>query len=121
MLRRPFFAKTIGLLGCGLLGCVGSREAPATPAPTAKLDLEPPADPGRDRAIRARFGDGCRLERTCGSLYGVDCNAAADGPYYYVRPGGDRFAVLATCGGACMSGQCTNCPPVNEGWTCPAY
>lgn len=75
-----------------------------------------PPDPALDARVKAKFGDGCRYERACGELVGVDCNAAADGPYYYV----DRkeLATVSTCGGACRRG-CTDCPP--KAWTCPTY
>ena len=75
------------------------------------------ADPELAARVRARFGDGCRLERVCGDLAGVDCNAAADGPYYYVRS--RDLELLSTCGGACMAGKCTECPP--PAWTCSTY
>jgi hypothetical protein len=89
--------------------------------PNGEIHVGPPADDERDRAIRARFGERCRLERTCGPLWGVDCEAAVDGPYYYLRVRADRLEELATCGGACMGGRCTNCPPSAEGWTCKTY
>lgn len=89
--------------------------------PTGTPNLHPRADAERDAAIKARFGQQCRLERTCGPLWGVDCGAAADGPYFYVRVKPTGFDEITTCGGACMGGRCTNCPPKNEGWTCPTY
>lgn len=89
--------------------------------PAGKLVLNPPADPDREDAIHKRFGNECRLERTCGPLWGVDCHAASDGPYYYVRPRPDRLEEITVCGGACMGGRCTNCPPKKEGWTCAVY
>lgn len=96
-----------------------AREANAIPK--GKLVLSPPADEERDVAIRARFGSECSLERTCGPLWGIDCHAATDGPYYYVRPTDRALVELTVCGGACMGGRCTNCPPKNEGWTCKTY
>ena len=60
---------------------------------------------------------GCRLERRCGALLGIDCDSAVDGDYLYVREA--DFEVVATCGGACMRGSCKNCPPAE--WTCPTY
>jgi hypothetical protein len=60
---------------------------------------------------------GCRFERECGALLGVDCESAVDGPYLYVQK--SDLKVVATCGGACMSGSCTNCPP--KEWTCSTY
>ncbi len=89
--------------------------------PTGTVNLRPRADAERDAAIKARFGERCRLERTCGPLWGVDCEAAVDGPYFYVRVKPNALETITTCGGACMGGRCTNCPPKNEGWTCPVY
>ena len=89
--------------------------------PKGKLNLHPAADSERDDAIKKRFGQRCHLERTCGPLFGIDCDAAVDGPYYYVRVKPLAFEEITTCGGACMGGRCTNCPPKNEGWTCPTY
>ncbi len=89
--------------------------------PRGELHKSPPQDDERDRAIQKRFGQRCRLERTCGPLWGVDCQAAVDGPYFYVHPRADGFHEITVCGGACMGGRCTNCPPKNEGWTCETY
>jgi hypothetical protein len=66
--------------------------------------------------VASRFPD-CRLERECGDLLGVDCDSAVDGPYWYVRK--DDLSVVAGCGGLCMKGHCTNCPP--KEWTCAVY
>lgn len=96
-----------------------AREAAAIP--NGQLRKSPARDAERDRAIKAQFGDRCRLERTCGPLWGIDCEAAVDGPYYYVRPRADGWVRITVCGGACMGGRCTNCPPKNEGWTCDTY
>jgi hypothetical protein len=96
-----------------------AREANA--ARPGKLIVKPPPDAARDAAIRARFGGGCHLERTCGPIWGVDCGAAVDGPYYYVRPTPTELHQITICGGACMGGRCTDCPPKKEGWTCTAY
>lgn len=89
--------------------------------PSGTVNLHPRADAERDAAIKARFGQQCRLERTCGPLWGIDCDAAVDGPYFYVRVKPTGLEEITTCGGACMGGRCTNCPPKNEGWTCPTY
>jgi hypothetical protein len=96
-----------------------AREADAIP--NGVMNKSPPHDAERDRAITKRFGERCRLERTCGPLWGVDCEAAVDGPYFYVRPRPDGLQTITTCGGACMGGRCKNCPPKNEGWTCETY
>ncbi len=85
----------------------------ATPDAPAKT----PADPALETRIKQKFGEACRLERTCGDLLGVDCKAAVDGPYYYAQR--DDLKTIATCGGACMSGRCVDCPP--KAWTCPTY
>jgi len=55
----------------------------------------------------------CNVAGQCGTMLLVDCDSAADGPAYYL----DRTAgrLLATCGGACMTG-CRGCPPAE--WTC---
>ena len=76
-------------------------------------------DPALDARIKEKHGQSCRFARACGDdLIGVDCNAAADGPYHYVRRA--DLEIIASCGGACMAGGCTNCPP--KEWTCgPDY
>lgn len=96
-----------------------AREADALPR--GQMQKPPPPDPTRDEAIRKVFGDECVLERTCGSLWGVNCRAEVDGPYYYVHPRPTHLETITTCGGACMGGRCKNCPPKNEGWTCAVY
>lgn len=78
---------------------------------------KPPADPALAARIKERFGERCTHERSCGDLLGIDCQSAADGPYYYVQR--RDLKTVATCGGACMTGQCTDCPP--KAWTCPTY
>ncbi len=83
-----------------------AREADAKRA--GVVDLAPPSDGERDAAIRRTFGSRCRLERTCGPLWGIDCDAAVDGPYFYARPRADHVDRITTCGGACMGGRCTN-------------
>ena len=96
-----------------------AREADARPA--GSWDAHPAPDAARDEAIRNAYGQSCKLQSTCGPIWGVDCGAAVDGPYYYLRPRADHLEQLATCGGACMGGRCTNCPPTKDGWTCNAY
>ena len=96
-----------------------SKEWNAVPA--GRVNLHPAPDAQRDDAIKKRFGEQCRLERTCGPLWGIDCQAAVDGPYFYARVKPTQLESITTCGGACMGGRCTNCPPKNEGWTCPTY
>lgn len=53
----------------------------------------------------------------CGDLWGIDCEAAVDGPYDYVKA--DTLEIVSRCGGYCMGGRCTNCPP--REWKCPTY
>lgn len=96
-----------------------AREADAIPM--GELRHPPAPDAERDAMVHGRFGNRCRLERTCGPLWGVDCEAAVDGPYYYVRVRPDRLETISTCGGACQGGRCTSCPPKAEGWTCAVY
>ncbi|HEY1957296.1 MAG TPA: hypothetical protein VGH28_16870 [Polyangiaceae bacterium] len=110
MMLGPWTAALLGRL---------RREADRRRA--GELDLHPRADAERDAAIRSAYGPRCHLERTCGPLWGIDCDAAVDGPYLYVRPRADHIDQLATCGGACMGGRCTHCPPRDDGWTCPTY
>lgn len=91
-------------------------------SPPGTEDPQPPSQPSDvppelAAKIKRQFGERCRLERTCGDLLGIDCDAAVDGPYYYVRR--DSLEVISRCGGACMSGTCTDCPP--KAWTCPTY
>ena len=49
------------------------------------------------------------LDQRCGTIWGVDKGAAVDGPYYYIDE--RTLDTVARCGGACMSGNCKNCPP----------
>jgi len=60
---------------------------------------------------------GCRLERICGNIAGVDCKSAIDGPYDYFDM--TDWRSVAQCGGRCRGGQCTNCPP--KELKCPNY
>lgn len=87
---------------------------PDTPEPTEPAPT--PVSPELAEKIKRQFGERCKYERSCGDLIGVDCDAAVDGPYYYVRR--DSLEVVSRCGGACMRG-CTDCPP--KAWTCPTY
>lgn len=89
--------------------------------PKGKLDLHPIPDPERDASIKRRFGQMCKLERTCGPLWGIDCAAAIDGPYSYVRVLPDRIEEIVACGQGCQGEICKKCPPRGEGWTCPTY
>ena len=123
-----------------LLACDAPSSAPSSTPPPARpatptedehpgfadpktVDTPPPAPPQVpvDAALAARitrkFGELCKHERSCGDLLGIDCQSAADGPYYYAQR--SDLKTVATCGGACMSGSCTDCPP--KAWTCPTY
>jgi len=82
---------------------------PSASASSAVLDLHPPPDTERDKRIAKQYGNQCRLERTCGALWGIDCGAAVGGPYYYVRAG--SLATVSACGGFCTMTRCTQCPP----------
>lgn len=95
-------------------------DAYANVPPNVQCEDAVPGDeaPVEDRAaVIDAFGTACRLERICGALWGVDCGAATDGPYLYVEP--QSLEVVATCGGACMTQPCLDCPP--QGWVCPTY
>ncbi len=69
--------------------------------------------PNANRLVGLAGGMKCTLAQQCEELILVDCNSAADGPAYYIDQKASKL--LATCGGACMSG-CTNCPPPE--WNC---
>ncbi|MCC6527955.1 MAG: hypothetical protein IT373_35240 [Polyangiaceae bacterium] len=116
---------TVGLDGPGLddawTPALAARLTKAAEAAPPGQMQQPGPDPERDRAIQALFGPNCRLERTCGPLWGIDCDAAVDGPYYYARPHLEHVERITTCGGACMGGRCTKCPPRADGWTCATY
>lgn len=86
-------------------------------APAATGSTSPPPDAARDKRIRDKFGRVCRLERTCGALWGIDCEAATDGPYYYVKA--ETLETVSECGGFCRGGRCTSCPP--KTWACATY
>jgi hypothetical protein len=109
------------LVACSSPSPTPSASPPVAPprlaADAAIPDAARELDSVRDARIKKRFGSRCRFERACGALWGIDCNAAADGPYYYVVPA--DLETVSTCGGACMGGHCTNCPP--REWTCPTY
>jgi len=91
-----------------------SASASSASAPSGAV-VAPNAE--RDKRIHDKFGARCRLERTCGALWGIDCDAAVDGPYYYVKA--ETLEKVSDCGGYCMGGRCTNCPP--KEWTCATY
>jgi hypothetical protein len=61
-----------------------------------------------DARIKAKFGTECKVQESCRDMMYVDCNAAADGPAYYVTTG--RLEVIGTSGGLCMAGHCSGAP-----------
>jgi hypothetical protein len=99
----------------------GPKAVPESPTRAPESPKDPVAPPPVDGALAAevhkKFGGRCRLERSCGELLGIDCNAAVDGPYFYAQK--SDLKIVSTCGGACMSGGCTQCPPAE--WTCETY
>lgn len=64
-----------------------------------------------------RLGVSCEIDRACGNLVGIDCKSRVDGPYYYINK--ENSQIVSVCGGACMTGECTNCPP--KEWSCDVY
>jgi hypothetical protein len=74
------------------------------------MDAIPGIEADEDDRVRVayEFGRGCGLERVCGDLWGIDCGAASDGPYYYVRA--EDLRVLSSSWAA---------PP--KRWNCPLY
>jgi hypothetical protein len=124
MRRTVAFVVTVAALGCGAPSAPVSSSVPARVAARADVAARAAssaapsasATPGeaRDAAIKKRFGTSCRLARECQGLWGIDCDAALDGPYYYVEA--QTLDVVARCGGYCDGARCTNCPP--RTWTC---
>ncbi|MDC0716911.1 hypothetical protein [Nannocystis bainbridge] len=90
---------------------------PAADEPPRNDPAQTDVSPELTARIKEKFGERCRYERACGELLGVDCDSAVDGPYHYVRR--DSLELVSRCGGACMGGACTDCPP--KAWTCPTY
>lgn len=64
-----------------------------------------------------KYGQNCRVEKVCGFLVGIDCQSSLDGPYYYINRKTEE--IIGTCGGACRSDKCANCPP--KEWGCAVY
>ncbi len=94
-------------------GFADPKTVDTPPAPTPQV----PTDATLAARITKKFGERCKHERSCGDLLGIDCQSATDGPYYYAQR--SDLKTVATCGGACMGGRCTDCPP--KAWTCPTY
>lgn len=138
-MRRPLLAR-LAVLVLAFAACSGSAAPSQPPRAADPKPADADADAGGGFAsipeataprtqhssevtpeladrIRSTFGERCRFERACGEHIGVDCDAAVDGPYYYVRR--ESLEVVSRCGGHCMSGTCTDCPP--RGWTCATY
>ena len=95
----------------------GDFAHPKNVDPPPPTPAQPPPDPALAARVKEKFGERCKLERSCGDLLGVDCGAALDGPYYYAQR--SDLKTVSTCGGACMGGRCTDCPP--KAWTCATY
>lgn len=95
----------------------GNFAHPKNVDPPPPTPAEPAPDPALAARVKEKFGERCKLERSCGDLLGVDCGAALDGPYYYAQR--SDLKTVSTCGGACMGGRCTDCPP--KAWTCATY
>jgi hypothetical protein len=96
---------------------LGGFADPRVADPPPPAPAQPAPDPALAARVTEKFGERCKLERSCGELLGVDCGAAVDGPYYYVQRA--DLKTVSTCGGACMGGRCTDCPP--KAWTCATY
>ena len=101
--------------GAATPSATATATATATPTPTPTSSAA--IDASMTARIKSKFGPQCRFERACGNLWGIDCDAAVDGPYYYAKAG--TLEQVSVCGGACMGGRCTNCPP--KEWTCATY
>ncbi len=71
-----------------------SAEPAMSVAPSASAVTSP--EEARVAAIRARFGNSCRLARECAGMWGIDCDAALGGPFYYVEA--QTLEVVARCG-----------------------
>lgn len=119
-MRRALFVGTaMVVLGCGATSApprVAQQRASADPVASVTPSSSAPVSPEEARvaAIKARFGNSCRLARECAGMWGIDCDAAVDGPFYYVEA--QTLKVVAQCGGYCVGGRCTECPP--RTWTC---
>jgi hypothetical protein len=94
-----------------LMGCAPQpQEESIFNEPTSTVDIVP-----------KKYGLTCTLDKSCGDIVGIDCNAAVDGPYYYVnKVSGD---IISKCGGFCLTSDpeqleiCrTMCPP--PAWDC---
>ncbi len=111
--RASLFVTALGLLlvgsGCG--NEVENREKTFWPAGHVLSKTE---------SGELIFPEECTVDRSCGGMLAIDCKQAVDGPYYYVEAASGR--VVATCGGACLSGPqpeegiCVECPP--KEWSC---
>ena len=60
-----------------------------------------------DLKIKQKFGQDCKITEKCGDMIYVDCNAAADGPAYYLDK---NLNVIGESGGLCMRGKCSGAP-----------
>ena len=60
------------------------------------------------------FSNNCKLVGTCIDISVIDCEAATDGPLYYINH--KKNALIQCCGGCCDTtkregNQCSECPP----------
>jgi hypothetical protein len=104
-------------VGCGVTSTqsrFAQQRPSAEPASSSSASAVTPPEEARAAAIRGRFGNSCRLARECAGMWGIDCDAAVDGPFYYVEA--QTLKVVARCGGYCDGARCTECPP--RTWTC---
>ena len=60
-----------------------------------------------DLKIKQKFGQECKITEKCDDMIYVDCNAAADGPAYYLDK---NLNVIGESGGLCMRGKCSGAP-----------
>ena len=102
----------------------GGQDGPQTGDPAEMRDPDKDAatleqDADLVSRVKTEFGDTCRPERLCGEILGVDCLAATDGPYHYVKA--ESFETITTCGGVCRGRPCNDCPPTEAGWDCKKY
>lgn len=105
----------------------GASAPPPDPAPRVTADADSAsepvpvvaraqysnrAEPALAERIERHFGGICRFKASCGELVAVDCGSVTDGPLYFARR--DSLEIVSRCGGYCMNGPCTDCPP--EEW-----
>ncbi|MAH05937.1 MAG: hypothetical protein CL561_10300 [Alphaproteobacteria bacterium] len=67
------------------------------------------ADYLKSLKIKKAYGKACKITERCDDMVYVDCNAAADGPAYYLDK---DLKIIGTSGGLCMMG----CSAAPEAW-----